>query len=76
MATFQFTATDKSGQERRGTIDAADRASAIASIRAQGYFPSAIGEVKAPEPAAAGTVAKKSGGMMARSTAAIVTTGV
>ena len=31
MATFQFIATDKSGQEVRGTIEAADRASAIAS---------------------------------------------
>ena len=53
MATFQFIATDKSGQEVRGTIEAADRASAIASIRAQQYFPSAIGEVKAEAPAAA-----------------------
>ena len=69
MATFQFIATDKSGQEVRGTIEAADRASAIASIRAQQYFPSAIGEVKseAPAPAAPGkkgpTPPKKSGGL-------------
>ena len=58
MATFQFIATDKSGQEVRGTIEAADRASAIASIRAQQYFPSAIGEIKNEAPAASAPVAK------------------
>ncbi len=73
MATFQFIATDKSGQEVRGTIEAADRASAIASIRAQQYFPSAIGEVKNDAPSAAAPAAgkgkkappaaKKSGGL-------------
>ncbi len=52
MATFQFIAKDSAGQERRGTIDAGDRAGAIAAIRAQGLFPTAIGEVKgAPAPA-------------------------
>ena len=59
MATFQFIATDKSGQEVRGTIEAADRASAIASIRAQQYFPTAIGEVKGEAPAAAAPVPAK-----------------
>ena len=58
MATFQFIATDKSGQEVRGTIEAADRASAIASIRAQQYFPSAIGEVKNEAPAPSTPAAK------------------
>jgi len=54
MATFQYIAKDSAGQEQRGTIEAGDRASAIASIRANGLFPSAIGEVKsAPAPAAA-----------------------
>ena len=52
MATFQFIAKDGSGKEQRGTIDAGDRASAIASIRAQGLFPTAIGEVKGAAPAA------------------------
>jgi len=46
MATFQFIAKDSAGQEQRGTIDAGDRAGAIAAIRAQGLFPTAIGEVK------------------------------
>ena len=56
MATFQYIAKDSSGQELRGQIDAGDRNSAIASIRAQGLFPTAIGEVKsapAPQPKAA-----------------------
>ena len=53
MATFQYIALDGAGQEKRGTIEAGDRASAIAAIRAHGLFPSAIGEVKsAPAPAA------------------------
>ena len=46
MATFQFIAKDSAGQEQRGTIEAGDRAGAIAAIRAQGLFPTAIGEVK------------------------------
>ena len=69
MATFQFIAKDSAGQEQRGTIDAGDRAGAIAAIRAQGLFPTAIGEVKgAPAPAKAAKkpakapAAKASGG--------------
>ena len=58
MATFQFIAKDSAGQERRGTIEAGDRAGAIAAIRAQGLMPTALGEVKggggAPAPAAKG----------------------
>ena len=54
MSTFQFIAQDKSGQEQRGTIEAGDRAGAIAAVRAQGLFPTAIGEVKAAVPAAGG----------------------
>ena len=76
MATFQFIAKDSAGQERRGTIEAGDRNGAIAAIRAQGLFPSALGEVKsapAPAPAAAKPArgaakaakpAAKKGGMM------------
>ncbi len=61
MATFQYIAKDSAGQESRGTIEAGDRASAIASIRANGLFPTAIGEVKsapAAAPAKAGKPAK------------------
>ncbi|MBR1921048.1 MAG: type II secretion system F family protein [Kiritimatiellae bacterium] len=46
MATFQYIALDGAGQEQRGTIEAGDRAAAIAAIRAHGLFPSALGEVK------------------------------
>ena len=55
MATFQYIAKDASGNETRGTVDAADRNGAIAAVRAQGLLPTALGEVKqsAPAPAAA-----------------------
>ena len=53
MAKFQYIALDGAGQEQRGTIEAGDRAAAIAAIRANGLFPSAIGEVRgASSPAA------------------------
>ena len=47
MAAFQYIAKDASGSEVRGQIEAGDRASAIAAVRAQGLFPTALGEVKA-----------------------------
>ena len=56
MAKFQYIALDGAGQEQRGTIEAGDRAAAIAAIRANGLFPSAIGEVKG---SAAASAAKK-----------------
>ena len=46
MATFQYIATDSSGKEVRGTVDAGDRNSAISAVRAQGLLPKALGEVK------------------------------
>ena len=55
MATFQYIAMDAQGKEQRGTVDAADRAQAIAAVRAAGLYPSAIGEVKS----SSGTAAKK-----------------
>jgi type IV pilus assembly protein PilC len=53
MATFQFIAKDSAGNETRGQIEAGDRNSAIAAVRAQGLLPTALGEVKAsaPQPA-------------------------
>ena len=54
MATFQYIAMDAQGKEQKGTVDAADRAQAIAAVRAAGLFPSAIGEVKSAAPVAAG----------------------
>ena len=60
MAKFQYIALDGAGQEQRGTIEAGDRASAIAAIRANGLFPSAIGEVKgAAAPARKGSAPAK-----------------
>ncbi len=55
MAKFQYIAKDGSGNETRGTVEAADRNSAIESVRAQGLLPTAIGEIRssAPAPAAA-----------------------
>jgi len=48
MATFQYIAKDSAGNEQRGTVEANDRSSAIAAVRAQGLLPTALGEVKAP----------------------------
>ena len=52
MATFQYIAKDSAGNERRGTVEAGDRNSAIAAVRAQGLLPTALGEVKSAAPAA------------------------
>ena len=46
MSVYQYIAKDASGAQTRGQVEAADRASAIASVRAQGLFPLALGEVK------------------------------
>ena len=65
MATFQYIAKDASGNETRGQIEAGDRNSAIAAVRAQGLFPTALGEVKraaTPQPAAQKKDAPKRGG--------------
>ena len=54
MATFQYIAKDASGAQLRGTVEAGDRNSAIAAVRAQGLMPTALGEVKgaaSPAPA-------------------------
>ena len=53
MATFQYIAKDSAGNETRGTIEAGDRNGAIAAVRAQGLFPTALGEVKGAAPVAA-----------------------
>lgn len=57
MATFQYIAKNSAGQEIRGQIEAGDRASAIAAVRAQGLMPTALGEVKGAS--AAPAAAKK-----------------
>ena len=73
MATFQYIAKDSSGNEQRGTVEAGDRNSAIAAVRAQGLLPTALGEVKgssssssaaAKPKAKAPASAKKKGGAL------------
>ena len=72
MATFQYIAKDSSGAERRGTVEASDRNAAIASVRAQGLMPTALGEVKgtspsrsqAPKPGSSSGKAAKKGGLL------------
>ena len=59
MATFQFIAKNSAGQEQRGTIEAGDRAGAIAAIRAQNLMPTALGEVKGGGTPAPAKSAKK-----------------
>ena len=61
MPTFQFIAKDASGNQTRGQIDAGDRNSAIASIRAQGLMPTAIGEVKGAAASGGGAAPAKGG---------------
>ena len=59
MALFQYIAKDASGAEVRGQVEAADRGSAIASVRAQGLMPTALGEVRAAASAPAAPAKKK-----------------
>lgn len=62
MATFQYIAKDAAGNVTRGQVDAADRNSAIASVRAMGLLPTALGEVKsASAPAQSGAPARRGG---------------
>ena len=65
MATFQYIAKDSAGNVVRGQIEAADRNSAIMSVRAQGLLPTALGDVKsaapAPQPESKPTRARKGG---------------
>ena len=42
MATFQYIAMDAQGKEQRGTVDASDRAQAIAAVRIQAHKQGAV----------------------------------
>lgn len=61
MATFQYIAKDAAGNETRGQIEAGDRNSAIAAVRAQGLFPTALGEVRSAAPAQRPAAERKGG---------------
>jgi len=52
MPKFAYSAVDSSGQETRGSIEAPNQAQAIAKVRSQGLFPTAIGMVGGESPAA------------------------
>ena len=52
MATFQYIAKDSAGNEVRGQIEAGDRNSAIAAVRAEGLIPTHLGEVRSQDQAA------------------------
>ena len=45
MPKFNYIAMDGSGKETRGSVEAGTQAQAIAQIRSQGLFPTAIGVV-------------------------------
>jgi type IV pilus assembly protein PilC len=45
MPKFAYIAVDSAGQETRGSIEAPNQAQAIAKVRSQGLFPTAIGAV-------------------------------
>ncbi len=59
MPTFQYEALDDAGKPQKGTINASSSEEAIARIRSQGYFPTAVREQKVKRSkGGAGTAAK------------------
>ncbi len=55
MPKFAYIAVDSAGKENRGTIEAPNQAQAVAKVRSQGLFPTAIGVAAGAE---GGTAAK------------------
>ena len=49
MPKFAYVAVDSAGKETRGTIEAPNQAQAVAKVRGQGLFPTAIGTVGGAE---------------------------
>jgi type IV pilus assembly protein PilC len=72
MPKFAYIAVDSAGKESRGTIEAPNQAQAVAKVRGQGLFPTAIGAAggseggggapRAAAPAKKGAAGKKSVG--------------
>jgi len=60
MPKFAYIAVDSAGKESRGTIEAPNQAQAVAKVRGQGLFPTAIGAAGG-EDAAAKTAAPAAG---------------
>lgn len=70
MKKFTYTAVDAAGKEARGTIEAPDQTQAIAKIRGQGLYPTAIGLVggggkKSQASPAQQSTSRKKGGLQA-----------
>ena len=65
MATYQYIAKDAEGNEFRGEVEAGSRNEAIDAVRAQGIFPTALGEVRSTAPAAEPAARQKSQGRAA-----------
>jgi type IV pilus assembly protein PilC len=57
MPKFSYTAIDSAGKESRGSIEAPNQAQAIAQIRGQGLFPTAVGPAQSGGAAPARTAA-------------------
>jgi len=53
MPKFAYVAVDSAGKETRGTIEAPNQAQAVAKVRGQGLFPTAIGAAAGAEAGAA-----------------------
>ena len=65
MATYQYIAKDAEGNEFRGEVEAGSRNEAIDAVRAQGIFPTALGEVRSTAPAAEPVARQKNQGRSA-----------
>ncbi len=54
MPKFAYIAVDSAGKETRGTVEAPNQAQAVAKVRSQGLFPTAIGATGGTESSAKG----------------------
>ncbi len=68
MPKFAYIAVDSAGKESRGTIDAPNQAQAVAKVRSQGLFPTAIGAAGGSEGGSSTKPAAKKGGKRAPAT--------
>lgn len=59
MPKFAYIAKDAAGKESRGTVEAPNQAQAVAKIRGQGLFPTAIGAVGGESSSSSSASAKK-----------------
>jgi type IV pilus assembly protein PilC len=62
MPTFQFEALNQTGQQQKGTIEAANSEDAISRIKSQGFFPTSVREKKVRGRGGGGSGGGRSGG--------------